>query len=73
MSSARSRNGGGDDAHFDVMHLVATDAPVWILCHYITQWRKARRLSSDDEKALGVLVAERAADGRADRSASRRC
>jgi phage shock protein B len=55
MSSARSRNGGGDDAHFDVMHLVATDAPVWILCHYITQWRKARRLSSDDEKALGEL------------------
>jgi phage shock protein B len=29
--------------------------PVWILCHYITQWRKARRLSGDDEKALGEL------------------
>ena len=21
-------------------------APVWIICHYATQWRKARRLKS---------------------------
>jgi len=30
-------------------------APIWIMCHYITQWRKARRLSGDDEKTLGEL------------------
>jgi len=28
-------------------------APVWIICHYLTQWRTSRRLSGDDEKALG--------------------
>jgi len=30
-------------------------APVWIICHYVTQWRKARPLSRDDERALGEL------------------
>jgi phage shock protein B len=30
-------------------------APIWIIFHYITQWRKARRLSGDDEKTLGEL------------------
>jgi phage shock protein B len=30
-------------------------APVWIICHYATQWRKARRLSGADEKTLGEL------------------
>jgi phage shock protein B len=30
-------------------------APVWIICHYGTQWRRARRLSGDDEKTLGEL------------------
>ena len=30
-------------------------APIWIICHYATQWRKARRLSGDDEKTLGDL------------------
>ena len=30
-------------------------APIWIICHYITVWRSARRLSGDDEKALGEL------------------
>ena len=30
-------------------------APTWIIFHYITQWRNARRLSGDDEKALGEL------------------
>jgi phage shock protein B len=30
-------------------------APLWIIFHYITVWRSARRLSSDDEKALGEL------------------
>ena len=34
---------------------VVVVAPIWILCHYITQWRKARRLSDDDEKVLGEL------------------
>jgi phage shock protein B len=30
-------------------------APIWIICHYAAQWRKARRLSGDDETALGEL------------------
>ncbi len=30
-------------------------APLWIIFHYITIWRAARRLSSGDEKALGEL------------------
>lgn len=30
-------------------------APLWIIFHYITAWRSARRLSSEDEKALGEL------------------
>ena len=30
-------------------------APIWIIFHYITQWRNARRLSGDDEKTLGEL------------------
>jgi phage shock protein B len=30
-------------------------APIWIIFHYVTQWRQARRLSGEDEKALGEL------------------
>jgi phage shock protein B len=30
-------------------------APIWIIAHYVTHWRAARRLSSGDEKALGEL------------------
>jgi phage shock protein B len=30
-------------------------APIWIIAHYTTRWRAARRLTSDDEKALGEL------------------
>ena len=30
-------------------------APLWIIFHYITVWRASRRLSIDDEKALGEL------------------
>jgi phage shock protein B len=30
-------------------------APLWIIFHYVTVWRSARRLTSDDEKALGEL------------------
>ena len=37
-----------------VLFLVVV-APIWIICHYITQWRTARRLSGDDETALGDL------------------
>jgi phage shock protein B len=29
--------------------------PMWISAHYGTRWRAARRLSSDDERALGEL------------------
>jgi phage shock protein B len=34
---------------------LAIVAPIWILCHFVTEWRKARRLSRDDEKVLGEL------------------
>ncbi len=30
-------------------------APVWIGAHYVTRWRAARRLSSEDEKAMADL------------------
>jgi phage shock protein B len=29
--------------------------PLWLLLHYITQWRKARGLSKDDERMLEEL------------------
>jgi phage shock protein B len=40
-------------------------APIWIIAHYVTHWRAARRLSASDEKALGELwqIAQRM-DGR---------
>ena len=42
-------------------------APIWIICHYATQGRKARRLSGDDEKALGELwQSARRMEGRID-------
>jgi phage shock protein B len=30
-------------------------APIWIIFHYISIWRQARRLSGEDEKTLGEL------------------
>ncbi|MBI1206112.1 MAG: envelope stress response membrane protein PspB [Azospirillum sp.] len=30
-------------------------APLWILFHYMTKWRTARALSSEDERLLGEL------------------
>lgn len=30
-------------------------APVWIVFHYVTRWRTSRRLSAEDERALGEL------------------
>ena len=30
-------------------------APIWIVAHYLTNWRRSRRLSADDERALGEL------------------
>ncbi|HYM01436.1 MAG TPA: envelope stress response membrane protein PspB [Stellaceae bacterium] len=30
-------------------------APIWIVGHYVTQWRVQRRLSGEDEKALSEL------------------
>lgn len=30
-------------------------APIWIIAHYLTRWRAARRLSGEDEKTLGEL------------------
>ena len=30
-------------------------APIWIIAHYLTHWRSARKLSAADERALGEL------------------
>jgi phage shock protein B len=30
-------------------------APVWIVAHYLTRWRRSRKLSAADEKTLGEL------------------
>jgi phage shock protein B len=30
-------------------------APIWIAAHYLTRWRRSRKLSSDDERVLGEL------------------
>lgn len=30
-------------------------APIWIIGHYLTQWRVQRRLSGEDEKVLSEL------------------
>jgi phage shock protein B len=30
-------------------------APIWIVAHYLTRWRRSRKLSSDDERVLGEL------------------
>jgi phage shock protein B len=30
-------------------------APIWIVAHYITRWRAARRLSSEDENSMSEL------------------
>ena len=30
-------------------------APIWILCHYVTKWRSAKGLSSDEARTLEDL------------------
>jgi phage shock protein B len=30
-------------------------APVWIVAHYLTRWRRSSKLSSEDERVLGEL------------------
>jgi phage shock protein B len=30
-------------------------APIWIVAHYLTRWRRSRRLSAQDERTLGEL------------------
>lgn len=30
-------------------------APIWILAHYLTRWRTAKTLSSEDERLLAEL------------------
>ena len=30
-------------------------APIWIVAHYLTRWRTAKSLSSEDEAMLGDL------------------
>jgi phage shock protein B len=45
---------GGGAFVLGILFLVIV-APIWIIFHYMTLWRSARRLSGDDEKALGDL------------------
>ncbi len=33
-------------------------APIWIVAHYLTRWRRSRKLSGEDEKTLGQLFDE---------------
>lgn len=30
-------------------------APIWIVAHYLTRWRRSRRLSQEDERSLAEL------------------
>ncbi len=30
-------------------------APIWIVAHYLTRWRRSRKLSAADERSLGEL------------------
>ena len=30
-------------------------APIWIVAHYLTRWRRSKRLSAEDERSLGEL------------------
>ena len=29
-------------------------APIWIVAHYLTRWRRSRKLSVEDERSLGA-------------------
>lgn len=31
-------------------------APIWIILHYVTRWRTARALSTEDERLLADLL-----------------
>lgn len=35
--------------------LLAVVAPVWIIAHYVTRWRTAKSLTSEDETMLADL------------------
>jgi phage shock protein B len=39
---------------FGIICLVVV-APIWIVAHYLTRWRRSRKLSSEDERILGEL------------------
>ena len=30
-------------------------APIWLVAHYLTRWRRSRKLSAEDERSLGEL------------------
>ena len=30
-------------------------APIWIVAHYLTRWRRSGKLSAEDERSLGEL------------------
>jgi phage shock protein B len=34
---------------------LAVVAPIWIVAHYLTRWRRGRMLSAEDERILGEL------------------
>ena len=47
-----------------VLFLVVV-APIWIVAHYLTRWRRSRKLSAEDERSLGELYeAARRMEGR---------
>ena len=40
-------------------------APIWIVAHYLTRWRRSKKLSAEDERSLGELYeAARRMEGR---------
>jgi len=34
---------------------LAVVAPLWIIAHYVTSWKRAKLISANDEKLLGEL------------------
>ena len=47
-----------------VLFLVVV-APIWIVAHYLTRWRRSLKLSAEDERSLGELYeAARRMEGR---------
>ena len=41
--------------HVPLVLFLVIVAPVWIISHYVTRWRTAKTLSTEDEKMLAEL------------------